>query len=860
MKLLKISLTLLIALTFNLTTSAQSKVKVPKELHGFWNFPVNNPGDWDGTSIGEGYVEHFYKFYYVESIQKISDDQYQLQLYLNDNDKMDLTISDLTTDSAHLQFSSWSAPRMCKRLEHPTYTKFIDIQELPSPVFKEWSNDTPGKLFFNVSKEGKVFYEDKEWDILWAAYYLDKEHRVFVKHKDQCTMIYIHRFNERFLQIANNMQIMALSPIAENKSIYKLLGNWAESETNEWKLGFFENFAIYNSDFWEYESLTIKNNKGKVVLKNGNDQLNLKLRFDSDSLCQISVNKEKGRDFFRCSRTLPPYSYPDKRAFKDTHFKKTDTVTIRGYLRHNTADNPFKVSFYNPIIDEHEEFHGNIDSLGRFFIKFPLTNTSQVYLDWGRMTKVDVIEPGETYFLMYDLASQQHLVTGDNERLHNELAAYIPYRNNHDYNGYMRINELESLPYLEYQRQEKSHQKSHLNKHLSEHPYTSERFRYYHDNNYRFTSAFHLMQRRFKLNRKEKERFPESFMSYVNDSLYQNTSLHPHSLTREYHHFLQDYIDYYGEAINTMEITYDPIQLITEFEKDGKIQLSINQKTLFDKRDSLNNVLIDLDSKKTDSLIVKKTAQEYMDIYQQIRALVNNELRHHIQNYVDTEFLKMRLARVDSVLTDSLLKELFYCNAFYGTIENKQTAFSPSTLELFQERVPNPVFQAPILKLHQHYAQLSKQDIRYIESLKKTDHLKDAQDADSLFTALTEPYRGKVIYLDIWGTWCGPCKDQMKYVGAVKEALKDENVIFMYLANNSPEESWKNIIKVNQLSGKNVVHYRLPDKQQRMIERRLSIRYFPTFILMDKEGQIVNMEAPRPQQKEQLIDAITKLL
>ena len=82
----------------------------------------------------------------------------------------------------------------------------------------------------------------------------------------------------------------------------------------------------------------------------------------------------------------------------------------------------------------------------------------------------------------------------------------------------------------------------------------------------------------------------------------------------------------------------------------------------------------------------------------------------------------------------------------------------------------------------------------------------------------------------------------------------------MYFANNSPETSWKNVIKEYHLTGKNVVHYRLPNEQQAMIERRFSIRSFPTYILMDKKGNIVNMKAPRPQQKEQLVNEITKFL
>ena len=82
----------------------------------------------------------------------------------------------------------------------------------------------------------------------------------------------------------------------------------------------------------------------------------------------------------------------------------------------------------------------------------------------------------------------------------------------------------------------------------------------------------------------------------------------------------------------------------------------------------------------------------------------------------------------------------------------------------------------------------------------------------------------------------------------------------MYLANHSTEDSWKNIIKEYHLTGTNVVHFNLPDEQQELLEKSLSINSFPTFILLDKEGNIVDRHAPRPSQKQELINRINELL
>lgn len=100
----------------------------------------------------------------------------------------------------------------------------------------------------------------------------------------------------------------------------------------------------------------------------------------------------------------------------------------------------------------------------------------------------------------------------------------------------------------------------------------------------------------------------------------------------------------------------------------------------------------------------------------------------------------------------------------------------------------------------------------------------------------------------------------MKHVAPIKETMKDRDVIFLYLANNSPQESWQNVIKSFGLTGSNVVHYNLPDAQQKLLERKFNINKFPTYILIDKNGTVVNRDAPSPQNKQMLLESLESLL
>lgn len=871
MKKLIFILPLLLILFSNQFIQAHSKVKVPEKLHGFWHFDVTNTGDWDGTLIGSDYVEFFYKLYYIDKIEEQGADGYRLWLRHEDGNTLELTISELNNKQAKLQFFGWDAPKVCQLLDKPTDTEFITTGKLPKSIFREWSSDGKGTVSCKFHNTNKLLYQNKEWAILSVGYYLKKEYRMLIRSGDLYKLIYIDNLSNQSLRLVCNMKAELLSPVAANKDIYKVLGNWAQKSSNAWQLGFFESFAVYNGDFWDYGSVDINGSTGNVVLKKGPKRTKIELLLTSDELCEIAIDGKPMSTYFKCGKNLPAYTTTDTISFKDTRFQKVDTVTIRGYLRNNPGNKPFSVSYIDPIKNQQVEFFSDVDSLGRFTIKFPLINTSHLFLDWGRMTKMDVAEPGETYFLLFDFSTDQYLITGDNARFHNELAGYDRFDPNEGISRdeYMKRRSMPSMEYLSLQKENLRKSNEHLNDYIGNHPLLSERFKYFQKNYYRFEVASNLMQRRFNLDRNKSERFPGGFMDYIDDTLYQNQPARPYTLVREYLSFMTDYIGYKGSIKGLKFVSVSSSEALLLLQNDGRLKLTDEEKKLVSLSEEYIKVISKLQSEKADSTKIAEALIPFREVNKKLkqiyeRDVVKNFLKDEWPNIataiLDKRVLDRDLVEIDSLITDPELKELFEVQKFYQLLDLKKTALPVYAYGQFKERIKIPVLAESIEKLQNHYSQLSKQDIEYTESLKNTDHLKESKDADALFAGLIKPYKGKVIYIDFWGTWCGPCKGELPFVGAVKEALKDKDVIFMYFANNSPEDSWKNVIKENHLTGENVVHYRLPDAQQAMIERRMTVRSFPTYILMDKLGNIVNMKAPRPSQKDQLVKEITKLL
>jgi hypothetical protein len=72
----------------------------------------------------------------------------------------------------------------------------------------------------------------------------------------------------------------------------------------------------------------------------------------------------------------------------------------------------------------------------------------------------------------------------------------------------------------------------------------------------------------------------------------------------------------------------------------------------------------------------------------------------------------------------------------------------------------------------------------------------------------------------------------------LKAELKDYDIVYLYLANRSPEKSWKNVIAEYDLTAPNCVHYNLPDNQQHAVEQYVGLTGYPTYRLFDKQGGI----------------------
>ncbi|CAH8285738.1 redoxin [Mariniflexile fucanivorans] len=123
-------------------------------------------------------------------------------------------------------------------------------------------------------------------------------------------------------------------------------------------------------------------------------------------------------------------------------------------------------------------------------------------------------------------------------------------------------------------------------------------------------------------------------------------------------------------------------------------------------------------------------------------------------------------------------------------------------------------------------------------------------------TSLTD-LKGKYVYVDVWATWCGPCKAEIPSLKALEKQYHGKNIQFVSLSIDDDRshggswdkarENWKAMIADKQLSG---VQLFAPNGWQSQFILDYKIQGIPRFILIDPNGNVVTPDAPRPSSSE----------
>jgi thiol-disulfide isomerase/thioredoxin len=112
-------------------------------------------------------------------------------------------------------------------------------------------------------------------------------------------------------------------------------------------------------------------------------------------------------------------------------------------------------------------------------------------------------------------------------------------------------------------------------------------------------------------------------------------------------------------------------------------------------------------------------------------------------------------------------------------------------------------------------------------------------------------YQGKVVYIDFWASWCGPCLKEMPSSSILQDRLTGKEVIFLYMSNDEDEEAWRAAISKHNIKG---LHIRMNSRLSAEVAQQFGIEAIPHYALVNKQGKVFKPSASSPSHPQTFAD------
>ncbi|HLO74172.1 MAG TPA: TlpA disulfide reductase family protein [Flavobacterium sp.] len=247
-----------------------------------------------------------------------------------------------------------------------------------------------------------------------------------------------------------------------------------------------------------------------------------------------------------------------------------------------------------------------------------------------------------------------------------------------------------------------------------------------------------------------------------------------------------------------------------------------------------DDLKLNMDAKEFDETIVYKGKGEKENNYLAQKALSDEAFEMELENLLEKEEAVFKAA-LDKKKTDDLAK-------LEGNGLNEKFV-----------GIYKPMITQESVMLLQYYNQ--KAEAKKTEGTQSTSF--EYENHKGGKTKL-EDLRGKYVYIDVWATWCGPCRAEIPHLKKVEEKYHGKNIEFVSISVDvdKDHEKWQKFVTDKELGGIQL----FADKNWNSdFIKAFGINSIPRFILIDPSGKVVKSDAPRPSSV-QLIELLDELL
>ena len=616
-----------------------------------------------------------------------------------------------------------------------------------------------------------------------------------------------------------------------------------DDATGEWLIGFFADYAVYDNRFWQYAA----RDGGSMTLCCGGDTIGV-------SLAGGSV--EIGGRSHKCSEltgsTMPYYPEADPTPFTDRIPPRLDSVTVRFVMPKGSGTDGAELS-YNKFFYDSESIYIAPDSTGRAEVTLPAPCMKELTVQLpglpglrGRgWTFIPLYpEPGDTVTAFIDHRRGRYFVMGSNARLSNELlCAPDPKK---VYVSYGENQRLTPEGYIGKAGKMLSESLAQADSIARRHPTLSAKWAAMQRAKARNAFAYGLTQNAHNRPRTE-------ILGLPTDTLMRGGYFNPTVPFMADDDMLCIFADYVvltrlaGQGSTPRLLR----KAARELEREGLLSLTDAELALIEEAVAIDSVTA---SMPADS--AQRYYEEHMDVIKAASALY---YRPAINKWFRTEDAKGQMRIISGMGLDRLTEDMALAWLFVTDLENTGESFTPEQADMITRNVATPALRDYIFACSKKFADYANAAPAQAAQPADTARLATLTDGKEILDCITAPYRGRIIYVDVWGTWCVPCKEEMKHVPEMKKALEGMDVVYLYLCSRSSDESWRANIARLGLGGNDCRHYNLPQAQQAAVEAVLGVSGYPTYRVIDRQGRIVPGTPPRPSDPYGLKEYIKKI-
>lgn len=233
------------------------------------------------------------------------------------------------------------------------------------------------------------------------------------------------------------------------------------------------------------------------------------------------------------------------------------------------------------------------------------------------------------------------------------------------------------------------------------------------------------------------------------------------------------------------------------------------------------------------SAIVVDEYLEYLQdvVYNKVTAFYNSHLDSlQNQRYV---YYELGVQTADTLVALPIIKDYLFYRQLSDMIQFDGPSINDSLYRWVNNRMDHPAFTEQLMHELDQWKSLMRgepaPDFSAITASGDTVRLSDLE--------------GKLVYLDVWATWCGPCKEEIPLIKELQRKFRYLPVEIVSISIDNSRSAWEYALENDGLRGN---QWWVENAWQSELAKHYKIGGIPRFILLDQKGKLIDANAPRP--------------